>query len=117
MISDEIEYRLLHLLDKNPHLSQRELARQMGISLGKVNYCLHALMEKGAVKARNFYHNKNKSAYAYYLTPTGLHEKAQVTFRFLKQKIGEYEALRKEIEQIQQDVNIQAGNLSGLIEK
>jgi EPS-associated MarR family transcriptional regulator len=117
MISDEIEYRLLRLLDKNPHLSQRELAKHMGISLGKVNYCLRALMEKGVIKARNFYHNKDKSAYAYFLTPKGIQEKAQVTYRFLKQKMDEYEVLRQEIELIQQDVNTQSIGLSSSIEK
>ncbi|MBI3562311.1 MAG: MarR family EPS-associated transcriptional regulator [Gammaproteobacteria bacterium] len=98
MINDEIEYRLLKLLEKDPHLSQRALAKQTGVSLGKVNYCLRALVDTGIIKAKNFYHNQNKLAYAYFLTPKGLQEKAHVTYRFLQRKIDEYETLRVEIE-------------------
>lgn len=98
MINDEIKYHLLSLLEKDPHMTQRALAKETGMSLGKVNYCLRALVDKGIIKARNFYNNKQKSAYAYYLTPNGFQEKAQVTYRFLQQKIREYESIKEQIE-------------------
>ena len=103
MINDEIKYHLLKLLEKDPELSQRAIARQMGISLGKVNYCLHALIDKGIIKAKNFYRNSNKSAYAYYLTPKGIDEKARITLRFLQSKLDEYETLKSEIEEIRKE--------------
>jgi EPS-associated MarR family transcriptional regulator len=103
MLTDEYRYKLLQLLDTNPQISQREVARALGISLGKVNYCLSALMEKGLVKARNFKNNKAKRAYIYYLTPRGFQEKAQVTVRFFRQKMAEYEALRGEIETLRRE--------------
>jgi len=106
MISDEIKYRLLSLLEKDPHLSQRDLAKAMGISLGKVNYCLKALVEKGVIKAKNFYHNSNKISYSYCLTTKGVQEKTTVTYRFLKQKMQEYEVLKNEIENIKADASI-----------
>ena len=100
MINDEIEFQLLRLLEKDPHVTQRSLAKQTGMSLGKVNYCLRALVEAGIIKARNFYNNDHKSAYAYYLTTKGFQEKAQVTYRFLQQKIREYELLKAQIEEL-----------------
>lgn len=103
MLTDEYRYKLLQLLEANPQISQRELARELGISLGKVNYCLNALMEKGFVKARNFKNNKNKRAYIYYLTPRGFQEKAAVTVRFFRRKLADFEALRGEIERLRRD--------------
>jgi len=103
MLTAEYRYKLLQLLEANPQISQRELASALGISLGKVNYCLNALMEKGLVKARNFKNNKNKRAYMYYLTPHGFQEKARVTVRFFRQKVAEYEALRSEIEALRHE--------------
>jgi EPS-associated MarR family transcriptional regulator len=103
MLTDEYRYKLLQLLEENPQASQRELASTLGISLGKVNYCLSALMERGLIKARNFTNNQNKRAYMYYLTPRGLREKARVTVRFFRQKMIEYEALRREIEALRRD--------------
>lgn len=100
MLTDEVRYRLLRLLKSNPKLSQREVARELGISLGKVNYCLKALVDKGWVKAINFKNNQSKSVYMYLLTPRGIDEKARVTVRFLQRKVAEYEELRAEIEQI-----------------
>ena len=100
MINDEIRYLLLRVLEKDPHVTQRSLAKQTGMSLGKVNYCLRALVEAGIIKARNFYNNDHKSAYAYYLTTKGFQEKAQVTYRFLQQKIQEYELLKEQIEDL-----------------
>ncbi len=104
MISDEYRYKLLKLLAARPNISQRELARELGISLGKVNYCLTALISKGWVKAQNFKNSDNKRAYAYLLTPGGIDEKAQVTFSFLRRKMAEYEALRAEIEDLTHEV-------------
>ena len=103
MLTDEYRYKLLQLLEANPHASQRELANALGISLGKANYCLNALMERGLVKARNFTNSRNKRAYMYYLTPQGLQEKARVTVRFFRQRMQEYEALQQEIETLRRD--------------
>ncbi len=103
MINDEMKYRLLKLLEQDPNLSQRAIATEMGISLGKVNYCLHALIDKGVIKAKNFYNNKKKSAYTYYLTPKGLDEKARVTVKFLQYKLREHERLTNEIKEIRQE--------------
>jgi EPS-associated MarR family transcriptional regulator len=103
MLSEETRYRLLKLLAPNPHLSQREVAKELGISLGKVNYCLRALVEKGWIKAANFKNSKNKAAYMYLLTPRGIEAKARVTSQFLQRKVREYEALRTEIEQLRSE--------------
>ena len=88
----------MRLLEANPDLTQRELAEHLGVSVGALNYCLKALMEKGWVKMQNFASSKNKFGYAYVLTPMGLAEKASLAGRFLKRKLDEYEALRAEIE-------------------
>ena len=104
-MNEEISYKLFKLIEEDPDISQRELAKEMGISLGKTNYCLKGLMEKGWLKARNFKNSNNKIAYAYVLTPKGLGEKAKITGRFLKRKVREYELLKREIEQLQQEVS------------
>ncbi len=101
---DTTSYGLLKRLEENPSLSQRELARQLGVSLGKVNFCLKALVEKGSLKVRNFRNNQNKRAYAYLLTPRGLEEKARLTVAFLRIKTAEYEQLKAEIEALKDDV-------------
>ena len=85
-------------------MSQRDLARQLGISLGKTNYCLQALLEKGWVKVRNFKNSKNKIAYSYLLTPKGVDQKAKLTVVFLKRKEAEFEALKYEIRQLSEEV-------------
>ncbi len=103
MLTEEVRYKLLKLLEPNPQLSQREVARELGISLGRVNYCLKALMDKGWIKAANFKNSRNKSAYMYLLTPRGIEEKTRVTTRFLQTKLQEYEALRTEIEQLRDE--------------
>jgi EPS-associated MarR family transcriptional regulator len=100
---EDNNYRILRLLEQNPNMSQRELAKALGLSLGGLNYCLQALLDKGAVKMHNFQNSQNKMAYAYLLTPTGLSEKAALTGRFLKRKMEEYEALKAEIEVLQQE--------------
>lgn len=82
-------------------MNQRELSKAMGVSLGKTNYCIKALLDKGLIKMQNFRNNQNKLAYAYLLTPTGVEEKARITVHFLKYKVQEYERLRVEIEELQ----------------
>jgi EPS-associated MarR family transcriptional regulator len=103
MPSDETHYHLLKLLEERSDLSQRQLAGVLGVSLGKVNYCLRALIGKGLVKAVNFRDNPDKRVYAYLLTPQGITAKARLTAHFLKRKMSEYEALREEIEQLRQE--------------
>jgi EPS-associated MarR family transcriptional regulator len=103
MLDEQTRYRLLKLLEANPELSQRQLAQALGISVGKVNFCLNALIERGLVKARNFRNSRNKLAYMYFLTPAGFEEKARVSLRYLKQKLQEYETLRSEIEELQNE--------------
>jgi EPS-associated MarR family transcriptional regulator len=104
MSHDPVHYKLMRLLEANPGMSQRDAARELGISLGKVNYCLQALIEKGWVKATRFKNSQNKAAYMYLLTPRGIERKAVLTVRFLHAKMREYEALRAEIQQMQREV-------------
>ena len=101
---EESHLKVLRLLESNPQLSQRELAEELGVSVGKVNYCLNALIDKGLVKIQNFKNNKNKKVYAYLLTPKGIAEKAEMTIQFLQRKMVEYELLRDEIETLQKDL-------------
>ncbi|TEA77875.1 MarR family EPS-associated transcriptional regulator [Allopusillimonas ginsengisoli] len=103
MLSDENHLKLLRLLEENPDMSQRELSRRLGISLGKTNYCLKELLRGGLIKIQNFKNSHNKLAYAYLLTPAGVSTKAELTLRFLKIKVGEYKTLKAEIEQLQQE--------------
>lgn len=113
---EELHYKVLKVLQENPDLSQRELAREVGLSLGKTNYCLRALIEKGLIKANNFRNSQNKVAYAYVLTPSGIEERIQATAYFLKRKLAEYEALEKEIEQLRSEVkngHVQANTQPG----
>ena len=102
--SHETHFKVLREIDANPAITQRELAQQLGVSLGKVNYCLKALIDRGWIKARNFRNSKNKSAYAYLLTPSGIEEKARITVRFLKQRIREYEQIKQEIAELEREV-------------
>jgi len=104
--------QMLKLLQDNPGLSQRQLAAQMGVSLGKANYCLRALVEKGLVKLGNFGKNPNKRQYAYILTPAGLEEKTRITLAFLKRKEAEFEAIRREIEMLRGDLDSPNRSLS-----
>ncbi|HXH41216.1 MAG TPA: MarR family EPS-associated transcriptional regulator [Thermoanaerobaculia bacterium] len=103
-LTDEIRYQLLRFLQENPEASQRELARHLGISVGKVNYCLRALIEKGWLKMRNFRNSQNKLAYAYKLTPKGIEEKVNVTASFLRRKMVEYDAMSAEIERLSREL-------------
>lgn len=99
-LSDETRYQLLKHLEENPNHSQRELANTMGISLGKANYCLKSLIEKGYVTIGNFYKSNKKTTYIYTLTPKGIEEKMRVTYWFLKRKMKEYEDIKKEISRL-----------------
>ncbi|MEK7811606.1 MAG: MarR family EPS-associated transcriptional regulator, partial [Pseudomonadota bacterium] len=97
-------YSLLKMLEDKPELSQRDLAKRLGISLGKVNYCLNALVEKGSLKINNFRNNENKLAYAYLLTPQGLESRARMAIAFLKYKTHEYERLKAEIDALADEI-------------
>tara|TARA_R110001599_G_C12274970_1_gene662058 strand:+ start:5784 stop:6143 length:360 start_codon:yes stop_codon:yes gene_type:complete len=103
-MTEDTHYQVLKILEQHPQISQRELAKEMGVSLGKVNYCLKALMKKGLVKAGNFKNSSNKIAYFYVLTPRGIEAKAKISVRFLQRKLEEYEALKVEIEELQAEV-------------
>ena len=104
MLTDEYRAKILKKLQDDPQISQRDLARELGISLGRANFCLRALMEKGLIKANNFKNNRNKKAYMYYLTPRGMAEKARATASFLERKVAEYEALQREIASLKRDL-------------
>lgn len=102
----ETHLKVLRLLEVNPQMNQRDLAAALGVSLGKTNFCLKALLDKGLLKVQNFQSNKRKLAYAYFLTPAGIAEKTTLAGRFLKRKIDEYELLRAEIETLQQEAGV-----------
>lgn len=104
-MQDEITYKLLKSIEQNPSQSQRQLSKSLGVSLGKLNYCLRALVEKGYVKARNFSQNPNKTDYLYLLTPNGVEEKSKVALRFLKRKMQEYEQIKVEIARLQEETH------------
>lgn len=105
MLTDEYRYKILKVLEANPEISQRDLARELEISLGRVNFCLKALIDVGFLKATNFRNSQNKLAYMYLLTPKGIEEKSVVTARFLKVKLQEYANLQAEIEELRKDAN------------
>lgn len=102
-VPDSSILRVLRLLDASPDLTQRQMALEMGFSLGKANYCLRALLAKGFVKVQNFSNSTNKRGYAYLLTPEGVAAKASLTRGFLARKREEYEALRLELDSLQQE--------------
>lgn len=103
-LHSETHLKVLRLLDAVPQMSQRDLAGKLGVSLGKANFCLNALLERGLLTAQRFHNSQNKLAYAYLITPSGIAEKAALTSRFLSRKVSEYEALRAEIEALQAEV-------------
>jgi EPS-associated MarR family transcriptional regulator len=109
---DDLHFRVLRLLEEQPDLSERELARRLGVSNGKLHYCMKALMEKGLVKMGNFAKSTHRLGYAYLLTPAGLSRKAGMTASFLKRKMAEYEALRAEITALQAEVGHERGRSS-----
>lgn len=100
----EIQYRLLKILSKDPNFTQREMAKKMGISLGKVNYCLSELAKKGFIKISRFKSSRNKIRYIYILTPRGLEEKARLTLSFLKRKTLEYKEISRQIRDLAREV-------------
>ena len=107
---DEYQLKLLKELSKNNNLSQRDLSKKLGLSLGKVNYVVNALLNKGLIKTIRFKNSKNKSAYMYILTPKGIKDKVELTYDFLKVKLNEYDLLKKEIEELREDIdNIENG--------
>jgi EPS-associated MarR family transcriptional regulator len=112
-IQEENHLKVLRLLEANPRMNQRDLADALGVSLGKTNYCLKALLAKGFIKMRSFRKSERKLAYAYLLTPVGIAEKAGLTARFLERKVAEYESLKVEIETLKFEVN-EAQEKSGL---
>ena len=97
MKDNQDHFDVLRKIQKKPETTQRELAEELGFSLGKLNYCLKALQVKGLVKIRNFRKNPNKINYIYVLTPRGLVEKTKLTLNFMKRRMKEYEELKKEI--------------------
>ena len=106
-IQEDIHFRIMRILQENPDLTQRELAEKLGMSVGGLNYCLNALIDKGFVKMQNFSNSKNKFKYVYLLTPMGIAEKVALTTRFFSRKMEEYEALKLEIEALKSEVNCQ----------
>ncbi len=104
-INEDTHFWTLKLLQERPGITQRALAKEVGMSLSGINYCISALAEKGWIKLDNFSKNPNKLSYAYLLTPTGMAEKAALTKRFLQRKMAEYEKLREEIEALQLDAD------------
>jgi MarR family transcriptional regulator, temperature-dependent positive regulator of motility len=112
-MDEDVHYQLLRLLEQEPQLSQRDLAGRLGISLGKANYCLRALIDKGWVKMGNFYRSHNKQAYLYKLTPRGIMQKAGMAIRFLRRKEAEHRTLLNEIEMLRKEVK----NMNGSVTK
>jgi EPS-associated MarR family transcriptional regulator len=106
----EVRFRVMRAIENNPTFSQRDLARELGVSLGGVNYCIKALIEKGAVKVENFRASNNKMRYAYVVTPEGIREKARMTGSFLRRKMREYDALKAEIDGLQGELDAGASD-------
>jgi EPS-associated MarR family transcriptional regulator len=102
---EEIQFEVLRRLHQAPQVSQRALAKDLGVGLGTINFCFQALVEKGLVKMQNFSQSKNKLRYAYLLTPAGVAEKSKLTAEFLKRKVAEYETLQAEIEKLKAEMN------------
>jgi len=100
----EVRYRILKILSTEPHISQREMSRRMGISLGKTNYVLSVLAEKGIIKIKRLKNAHQKIPYVYHLTPRGLEQKAKITARFLKRKLSEYEEIKTQLKEIGEDL-------------
>jgi EPS-associated MarR family transcriptional regulator len=105
-LETEEALRVLREIGSNPEMTQRELSSRLGLSLGKINFLVKALIDKGLIKAENFKNSKQKSAYLYFLTPRGLEEKTKATYHFLKRKMDEYERLEAEIRQLKSEVGV-----------
>tara|TARA_B100000900_G_C20167574_1_gene548441 strand:+ start:128 stop:460 length:333 start_codon:yes stop_codon:yes gene_type:complete len=108
MIDQELEYRVLKLLEKHPELTQRQLSEKLGVSLGKTHYLVKSLMDVGFIKLENFKKSNNKWGYLYLLTPQGIIEKSVITTKFLKKKQKEFSLLQEEIEQLKREVRQQS---------
>ena len=106
---EEIQFEVLRRLHHTPEVSQRALAKDLGVGLGTINFCFQALVEKGLVKMQNFSQSKNKLRYAYLLTPAGVTEKYKLTAEFLRRKVAEYETLQAEIETLKAEINSSKG--------
>ncbi len=107
---EEIQFVVLRRLHQTPQISQRALAKDLGVGLGTINFCFQALVEKGLVKMQNFSQSKNKLRYAYLLTPAGVAEKSTLTAEFLKRKVAEYETLQAEIQTLKAEMNSEKGS-------
>lgn len=103
-LQEDIQFQVLRRLYEAPDVTQRTLAKELGISLGSINFCFQALVDKGWVKMQNFSRSKHKMGYVYLLTPAGVAEKSVLTARFLKRKQKEYEILHAEIEQLKAEI-------------
>jgi len=101
----ETSYKILKILEENPEYTQRKIAKELGYSLGKVNYIISALVDKGIIKLHRFLKSKNKAGYRYILTPKGIKEKYRITREFLKRKLKEYEQIKKEIDEAKERLN------------
>ena len=97
------EFDILRKISKEPNVNQRDLAKKLGLSLGKINYCIRALKKKGLIKINNFKKNKRKFNYLYMLTPKGVSEKTRITINFMKQKMKEYDELQSELKENKND--------------
>ena len=102
---EEIQFEVLRRLHQTPQVSQRALAKDLGVGLGTINFCFQALVEKGLVKMQNFSQSKSKLRYTYFLTPAGVAEKAKLTEDFLRRKVAEYEILQAEIQSLKAEIN------------
>jgi EPS-associated MarR family transcriptional regulator len=107
-LAEEARYRILRLLEGSPAMSQREVARELGMSVGKVNYSLRALIRRGWIKASNFKNSQNKAAYMYLLTPVGIEAKSRLAMQFLRVKMEEYDRLGAEIERVRHELGQRA---------
>lgn len=107
--ADDLHFRVLRLLEENPELSERELARLLSVSNGRLHYCMKALIDKGLVKLTNFAKSKHRLGYAYLLTPAGISRKAEMTANFLRRKVAEYEALHAEIASLRSELAARKG--------
>ena len=105
MHKSDIDYKTLNILKDNPKMTQRQLSKELGLSLGRTNYIIHALIDKGLLKLSNFKRSDNKLGYIYLLTPTGISEKTNLAQIFLKRKSKEYNRLAKEIEILKKELN------------
>jgi EPS-associated MarR family transcriptional regulator len=97
---------LMRVINENPQMTQRDLSSRLGLSLGKINFLIKSLIEKGFIKADNFKNSNNKISYLYLLTPAGIEEKTKITYRFLKRKMEEYEKLENEIRYLKKEVDL-----------